>query len=131
MRILIVERQNDLSAIWQRHLERAGAVVRVAQDSERAIRVLNQDAIELLIVSLALADGTPMAIADYAAYRRPEAKVIFVTPSSFFSDGSIFQHVANAAMMLPEDTPPDDLLAVVEHCLLGPDAAPKPNGNRH
>ena len=36
--------------------------------------------------------GVAMAVADFASYRRPEARVIFVTNTSFFSDGSIFAH---------------------------------------
>jgi len=56
-----------------------------------------------------------MAVADYASYRQPEIKVIFVTSDSFFSDGSIFSYMANACAMVPTRTPPEDLAALVEH----------------
>ena len=87
----------------------------MAHDAERAVRVLNHEAVDVLVINLSLDEGAALSIADYAAYRRPKAKVVFVTSKSFFSDGSIFQHATNAAVMLPEDTRPQDLAAVVEH----------------
>ena len=55
-----------------------------------------------------------MAVADYAAYRHPDARLIFVTATSFFSDGSIFAMSPNVCAFLPARTPPEDLAAVVE-----------------
>ena len=115
MRILIVEEQAELANLWQRHLERNGATVRHVPDAERATRALNSVGFDVLVVNLALPSGAALSVADYAAYRRPQAKVVFVTARSFFSDGSIFRHAANVAVMLPVDTPPADLAAVVEH----------------
>ena len=119
MRVLIVEHQDGLADLWRRHLQRAGAQVQIAVDSERAIRVLNHESIDVLVINLSLEEGAALAISDYAAYRRPDAKVIFVTSKTFFSDGLIFEHATNAAVMLPEDTPPADLAAVVEHYASG------------
>jgi hypothetical protein len=50
-----------------------------------------------------------------ASYRQPGAKVIFVTDTTFFSDGSIFRHIPNACAFIRAETPPDDLVAIVEH----------------
>lgn len=115
MRVLIAEGHAGLAEVWRGHLERGGADVSIVHDAERAVRALNHEAIDVLVINLALETGTALSISDYAAYRRPEAKVIFVTSKTFFSDGSIFQHASNAAAMLPADTPPQDLAAVVEH----------------
>ena len=54
-------------------------------------------------------------MADFASYKRPEARVIFVTRSGFFSDGSIFQLAPNTAAYIAAETPPEDLAALVEH----------------
>jgi len=62
-----------------------------------------------------LENGSALAVADYANYRQPDARVIFVTNTSFFSDGSIFAHSANARAFVPSGTPPEDLAAMVEH----------------
>ncbi|MAQ52413.1 MAG: hypothetical protein CMK97_15910 [Pseudomonas sp.] len=55
------------------------------------------------------------AVADYASYRLPDARVICVTNTSFFSDGSIFAHMGNASTLVPMGTPPEDIAAMVEY----------------
>jgi len=62
-----------------------------------------------------LGDGAALTVADFASYRQPEARIIFVTNAGFFSDGSIFQFFGNAAAIVPCTTPPEDLAALVEH----------------
>lgn len=115
MRVLIVESDPGIGWLWKRHLERCGAAVAVAQNQDEAVALLAEAPFAVLIVDLILADGSAAAVADYASYRQPDAKIIFVTNSTFFSDGSIFQHFANACAFLPLATRPEDLAAVVEH----------------
>ncbi len=117
MDILIAERNPDLARIWARHLERQNASVAVAGDRDAAILALADAAPGLIVVSLSLGEAEALSIADYAAYRHPEAKVIFVTSSSFFTDGSIFKHCANACACLPEHTDPRDLAALAAYHL--------------
>jgi len=45
---------------------------------------------DVIVLDLALEEGSALAVADFASYRHPDARVIFVTNASFFSDGSIF-----------------------------------------
>ncbi len=113
MDILIAERNPDQGLLWARHLERQGAQVRIARDRDAAILSLADSAPELIVLSLSLGEAEAISVADYAAYRHPDTKVIFVTGSSFFTDGSIFELVANACACLPADTEPDDLAALV------------------
>jgi hypothetical protein len=54
-------------------------------------------------------------VVDFAAYRQPKAKVIFVSDGQFFSDGSVFQHFYNAFAIVPETVSADDLGAVVQY----------------
>ena len=115
MRVLIVQNQAELAKVWADHLSRAGAEVSVAADQEHAVAVLNTSDVRVLILSLALDTGSALAVADYASYRRPDARVLFVSNANFFSDGSIFAHCANARAVMPEDTPLDDLAAFVQH----------------
>ena len=68
-----------------------------------------------MILDLVLDEGSALAVSDFASYRQPLARVIFVTNTSFFSDGSIFRHCVNACAYMPSATPPEDLAAMVEH----------------
>ena len=115
MRVLIVEECPDLGSLWRSHLERRGCCVELATSQGAAIAVLRDQDVDIIVLDLILNGGSAFAIADFAAYRQPSAKVIFVTNTSFFSDGSIFQHIPNACAMMTSAIPPEDLGALVEH----------------
>ena len=115
MNVLIVERQQELGQLWKRHLMRQGLSVDLVSSQNAAIDALCCRAYDLIVLDLVLEDGSALAVADFASYRHPEARVIFVTNTSFFSDGSIFAHSANACAYVQSETPPEDLAAMVEH----------------
>ncbi len=115
MRVLIVESNPGLGGIWSRHLERCECSVDLAANQNMAIDQLCDHDVDVIILNLILKDGSAFAVADFASYRLPDAKVIFVSDSSFFSDGSIFQHIPNACAMMPSEVAPEDLGAIVEH----------------
>ena len=115
MRVLIVESKPELGVLWQRHLERLGAKVALVQGQEAAILALCGSDFHIIVLDLVLEQGSALAVADFASYRRPDTRVIFVTNTSFFSDGSIFAHSPNACAYVQSATPPEDLAAMVEH----------------
>jgi len=115
MNVLIVESDAGLAHLWQRHLERSGARVTVAADQDAAIAALQRRNPDVIVLDLVLRAGSAIAVADYASYRRPDTRIVFVTNTTFFSDGSIFNHVPNACAYLKAATPPEDLAAIVEH----------------
>lgn len=115
MRVLIVEGEKDLARIWSRHLERMGMTVAHVRTQCEAIDMLGHYDADILILNLLLSDGSALAVADYASYRLPETRIIFVTNTTFFSDGSIFSFAPNACAFVQTATPPEDLAAMVEH----------------
>lgn len=115
MKVLIVESRAELGKLWARHLERQGYEVSQVNTQDAAVAFLSRDRADIIVLDLVLDEGSALAVADFASYRHPEARVIFVTDTTFFSDGSIFAHAANACAFLPASTPPEDLAAMVEH----------------
>ena len=116
MRVLIVQSKSALAEVWRRALERRGAQVGVAATQDEAIAAMRTEPpVDVVVLDLVLPEGSAIAVADYASYRLPEARVIFVTNTSFFSDGSIFTHAPNACAFVRTGTPPADLAALVEH----------------
>ncbi len=115
MNVLIATTDPGLAEIWARHLRREGLVVFATTSEETALTYLANNAADALVLDVHLEDGSAMAIADYASYRWPSARVVFVTNSTFFSDGSIFRLAPNAAAFLEHETPPGDLAAIVEY----------------
>ena len=115
MKILVVEGDPDLGDLWARHLRRQGGAVRLVRSQNEAILALQTERFDIIVLDLILKSGSALAVADFASYRSPDTRVVFVTDTSFFSDGSIFAHSANACAYVQTSTPPEDLAAIVEH----------------
>lgn len=115
MEVLIVESREDLGVLWQNHLQRLGATTRLVHNQDAACDAIVERQPNVIILDLVLADGSALAISDFASYRAPQARIIFVTDTSFFSDGSIFNLASNACAFVQSNTPPEDLAAMVEH----------------
>ncbi|MEM8578574.1 MAG: response regulator [Pseudomonadota bacterium] len=115
MKVLIVESDAALAQVWAAHLTRCGMQVDIAHGQDAAIDRLSEYAPDILILDLVLEDGSALAVSDVASFRHPNARVIFVTNTTFFSDGSIFAHAENACAFVQSSTPPADLAAMVEH----------------
>ncbi len=115
MTVLIVENNKALAELWQRHLERQNLNVRIAANADAACDLLSRESVSVIVIDLDLEDGAALGVADFASYRQPEARAIFVTARSFFSDGSIFEISPNACGFLNTDAAPEDLAALVEH----------------
>ncbi|WP_299142682.1 response regulator [uncultured Tateyamaria sp.] len=115
MDVLIVESRAELGTVWSRHLERQGYAVTHVESQDAAVDHLAQHKADIIVLDLVLDQGSALAVADFASFRQPDARVIFVTDTTFFSDGSIFNHSSNACAFVPAGTPPEDLAAMVEH----------------
>lgn len=115
MKILIAEGNLEKGKVWSNHLARQGACVKLCPDQDSAVLALTLECFDVIILNLDMADGHAVSIADYAAFRQPTAKVIFITGSTFFADGLIFSHCQNACACLSEHTAPQDLAALVDY----------------
>lgn len=115
MKVLIVEKNPELGRLWRDHIHRLGASAQLVSAKAPAQEALREDTHDVLILNLNFRDGGSFALADYASYRHPNMKIIFVTSDTFFSDGSIFRYMSNACAMVPQSTPPEDLAALVDY----------------
>ncbi|MEM7295381.1 MAG: response regulator [Pseudomonadota bacterium] len=115
MRVLIVESDPNLGSLWARHLHSYDVDVNVAHSQDDAIGLLAEKSVDIIVLDIVIDGGSAFAVADYASYRHPDTRVIFVTRNTFFSDGSIFRHIPNACAYIGASTRPDDLAAMVEH----------------
>lgn len=115
MNVMIVESRVPLAQLWQRHLQRSGAQVWLAASEDEAFELLATERFQVIILDVVLEQGSALSVSDMAQFRQPEARIIFVTNTGFFSDGSIFNLCANACAYLPSTTSPDDLTSMVHH----------------
>ena len=122
MRVLIAENNADLGRFWGRFLERRGCKVTLATTQKEAISAMRFEEFDALVIDLVLPDGGAIALSDYATYRFPDIAIITVTSSNFFSDGSLFSMIPNARGVMRAPFRPDDLAALLEHCVSHRDA---------
>jgi DNA-binding NtrC family response regulator len=115
MNVLIVESDDQLRGIWADHLRRLGAQVFCASSQDGAVAEMQHRTFDIIVLDLVLEDGSAFAVADFAAYRSEQTRVVFVTNTTFFSDGSIYKHIPNACAFVQSSAPPEDLAAIVEH----------------
>ncbi|WP_019956474.1 response regulator [Yoonia vestfoldensis] len=115
MQVLIVQGNVQLGALWQSHLERLGAQVVYVRTGAAALAALEKGCFDVIVLDLVLDGGSALAVADMAQFRQPQTNVVFVTDTTFFSDGSIFGYSANARAFIQTATPPKDLAAIVHH----------------
>lgn len=115
MRVLIVQSKEDLAVLWQRHLKRMGTDVTRAETELQAVAEIEENDFDVIVLDVVLSQGSALSVADVAYFRSPTAKVVFVTDTTFFSDGSIFNHSANACAFVRLTTPPQDLAAIIQH----------------
>lgn len=115
MQVLIIEENPGLAQIWSGHLTRQGMKVSCVHSKSQATALLQDQSFDVVIMDADIDGGRPFALADFIAYRLPKARIIFVTSSSFFSDGSIFALASNAHACVPADSDPADIVNLVDH----------------
>ena len=115
MRALIVQNNRDLGDVWKRHLERLDVAVTLVQTGWRATEMIENHPFDVIVMDLVVDDVSGLALSDLVQFRQPDANIIFVTNTTFLSDGSIFHHCANARAFVPSGTPPNDLATIVHH----------------
>lgn len=115
MHTLIVQSNYELGQVWTRLLVRLGAEVTHVTTGQEALDEIENDHYDVIVLDLVLSEGSALTIADYAKFTCPSANVVFVTNTTFFSDGSIFAHSSNARAFIESATPPQDLAAIVLH----------------
>lgn len=115
MSILIVESETERAEIWADHLRRAGHDVVTANNRADAVSRIENESLNIVILNIVLPDGGALDLADLVGYRQPKARIMFVSPDSFFSDGSIFSLSSSACCYVRPHTPPADITAMVDH----------------
>jgi len=114
MRVLIVQSSEPLGTIWLRHLERLGCTVMLALNGNDAVALIENQTFDVIVLDLVLGEGNALTVGDIACFRQPDANIVYVTDTTFFSDGSIFRHSPNARAFIESNTPPQDLAAIVQ-----------------
>jgi CheY-like chemotaxis protein len=115
MNVLIVESTGVQAKRWSDYLGEICKELTSAKNRVEAVEALRVQRYNAIVLDLSLAEGTALSIADYAAYRQPWARVLFVTRDASYEGGWLFQNYANARGVTSATVPPQDLAAMVDY----------------
>lgn len=107
------------------HMASQGLLVMRAFSQAEAATTMFEVSPSVVLIDLGLEDGSPLAVADFASYRHPGARVVFVSDGGIFADGSIFAHVNNAHAHVPAGMPVPDLSELILFHAQGAALAPQ------
>ncbi len=113
MKILIVQHNGDLAAIWAGFLARQGMDCVLAGTASASRTELRRQPFDAVVLDMEMPEA--ISVADFAIYRNPEMPIIAVTAETFFSDGAIFELIPNARGLLRTPLRLEDMAALVEH----------------
>ncbi len=114
MRVLIVHHNADVASFWAMYFSRQNADVLVANNIDSAIKSLRFDAINVIILDMALPIGQSFAISDYAGVFHPQVPIIAISTSTFFSGTDLYEMMPNARALMAMPIQLSDLKAIVD-----------------
>lgn len=115
MNVLIVESSAEVSDKWIGPLRQRGWSVEVAATAAAAVACMDRRNFAVILLDLELENGNALSVPVYAGYRQPDARIVVVTGSAVFNDGSIFTLCANACAYMSAGADPQDIATLVDH----------------
>ncbi len=115
MRVLIFDEAGELSCRWQSDLRQRGHDASRETTCDAALSGLRSQRPDVIVANLAPLPADAFLLADIAAVFTPQTRVVFVTQTQEFADGSVFRLAQNACAQVPDTIPPGDLTALVEY----------------
>lgn len=94
-------------------LSREGISLFRADDQHNASLWICEADPAVVLIDLSLTEGSPLAVADFCNYRRPDTRVILRGTGKLMAHGSLFGHVGNAAAMISAQMPGEDLVSLL------------------
>ncbi|WP_299813766.1 VpsR-related response regulator [uncultured Jannaschia sp.] len=95
------------------NLAQEGVEMHFATSQHEAAIWLCENEPSVVLIDLSLEDGSPLAVANFCSYRRPEARVVLRGNGQLFSDGSIFSLIDNVHALVADHATENDLSALL------------------
>jgi DNA-binding NtrC family response regulator len=125
MRVLVVEDDPNLRALWRAVFDRAGHETDQVETEPAARDALMSRAYDLVLLDLCLGKRDSVSVAQFATYLSPACKVVIVTGTSLYTRKELFAMAPAVSAVLRKPVDIEDLIAVCEH-VAGLAALPRP-----
>lgn len=115
LKVLVVEDDPNLRALWGAVIERAGYMARLVETEPEAREMLITEPFDLVLLDLFLGENEGTSVANFATHLNPACKVVVITGTALYSKGELFSMAPSiwAVMRKPVDI--EDIMAVCTH----------------
>ena len=125
MKVLVVEDDPNLRALWGAVIEQAGHVARQVETEPDAREALMAEPFDLVLLDLYLGERDGLSVANFATYLNAACKVVVVTGSSAYSKGELFAMAPSVWAVMRKPVDIEDIAALCSH-VAGEGALPPP-----
>lgn len=119
MKVLVVEDDPNLRALWGAVLERQGHAPRLEETEAGARRALAEGLFDLLLLDLHLGPAQTLDIATIAALVPERTRIVVVTGTSLYPKGALLDSHPAVTAVLRKPVDIEDVLAVCDHVARG------------
>ncbi len=115
MKVLVVEDDPNLRALWGAVIGKAGHTARLVETEPAAREALMAEPYDLVLLDLYLGEKDGVAVANFATHLNPACRVVVVTGTSLYAKGELFAMAPSiwAVMRKPVDI--EDIMALCAH----------------
>jgi DNA-binding NtrC family response regulator len=125
LKVLVVEDDPNLRALWGAVIEQAGHVARQVETEPRAREALMAEPFDLVLLDLYLGERDGLSVASFATYLNAACKVVVVTGSSAYPKGELFAMAPSVWAVMRKPVDIEDIAALCIH-VAGEGALPPP-----
>jgi len=115
MKILLLEDDDPLRAIWTSTITTAGHAVVDVADTKEAMAYLLSAQFDMAILDLMVGEANSLALTHYIAYAFPKMPVLVVTGSGLFPRGGVSDIAPGVDWLMRKPLNLGDLMAMVDH----------------
>jgi DNA-binding NtrC family response regulator len=115
LRVLVVEDDPNLRALWGAVIERAGHKARLVETEPAARDMLMTEPFDLVLLDLFLGETDGASVANFATHLNPSCKVVVVTGTSLYPNGELFAMAPSVWAVMRKPVDIEDIMALCEH----------------
>lgn len=119
MKVLVVEDDPNLRALWGAVIQKAGYSAHLVETEADARNALLEQSFDLLLLDLFLGEENGTAVAEFAMQVNPACSIVVVTGSSLYSKQELFSMAPSIWVVMRKPVDIEDIIALCEHVANG------------
>lgn len=115
MKVLVVEDDPNLRALWGAVIEREGHLAHLVEAEGPARDRLMSEGYDLVLLDLFLGERDGLSVASFATYLNPTCRVVVITGTSLYPKGELFAMAPSVWAVMRKPVDIEDIMALCRH----------------